>query len=279
LKIVLRIKVSNVSRLFGITILFAAVSALLISGIPDAMAMPGPQLLPAFPTGQAVRGTTAQIEVDGGFIFTDVDEVVSYDGTVTFAIPGSCPTPAPNTGNKLTLVDNNGRPVGFRLDETGNLNAEVLMPYGGGTPFNLASVTINGPGVVTFYFNADPSMPAVFPIHWEDLIGSLDGNVGDDGIADDTTNLPAGTQIIFAVCGLEGASLTGAPPGRPTPSIFLTIGTLLIVAPLAGVVLSIDTAALLLAGATANAVWIMAIMGVIAGGTFALLRFQVRRQA
>jgi len=124
--------------------------------------------------------------------------------------------------------------------------------------FNLIEKTSAfGDGGTHFMGIIGPGSVEVLAVEWVELTG---------GAGTDQTNL-AGLYI-FANCA---TLLTGSAPDSTQTSFFVQV-------PVGGEILPINTSALLLAGLTTNALWILPSLAVIAGAGIVILKFQLNRK-
>ena len=258
---------NNVKRTSSFTILFLAMAALMISTVPAAMASPG-----------LGTGTTPTTPVLGSTM------TVNVIGT-----PGS----APNDKVSIRMFEPQTPAITVPLDQgvfTDPCTTAGVMPDGTATyrawdlyhgaviaQFEITSggdvlrVSFgNGAVSQTVTYNAVPIAAANIDDlgagtwDWKQTAASPSPGTADDVIDVLVTAAPFYT---FIACSNES---TAASPGTFDDQNFKTQK------PVAGTILPINTAALLIAGISTSALWLVPLVAV-AAGAFAVIRFQVSR--
>lgn len=253
----MKIASSNIKRFSSITIMLFAVSALLTS-VPAAMAAPDPSI--GGTTTTKNNAGTITISVGAGSPPISGEAIRVYDQAKALtAVDGACPMSDPavegvtvwelrSAANAAHLID-----YRFPVGSVGATSVKVNF----GTGVNPVTVTVDSP--------AELSINGVFQGAGVSVQGQwveITNNVGGTG-----ATAPSTDRIgLYAVvtCGLEG--------GQPSE----VSGNLQVVKPVAGEIIPVSTTALLLAGVSSSALWLVP-LAAIAAGAFAVLRFQVSR--
>jgi hypothetical protein len=270
----MKIRLSKEFGILGIVVLISSLGTVGLSSVQYAWADPGPTcLLPsAFTTldsfitwtcwgDAAFTPHTSGVTV----VYRSLDETATPDTTVTFSAGASCtPITVGGGGGADGLTD------AFLLDNADIAGTQANLwtiphPTVGPSfpPGPIAgsqdSITFNfpsAPGPVITSITADGTAPP------PSLAGSSAWvQIGTGGA---TPSLSLGSWVI-GTCVIDGS--TGVTGGD--------IDSFIVQKPVAGEVLPIDATALLIAGATQNGILILSSLAIIAGVSFALLRFQV----
>jgi len=257
---------NNVKRTSSYTILFLAMAALMISTVPAAMASPGlgTGTTPATP----VIGSVATLNMVGTFGSAPHTEV-----SIRVFEPGLYPVTTP-TDHIDPFVD----PCTSEIIEDGTATYRAWDLYHGaaiaqfeitatgdllrvtfGTGAGAETVTYNGVAITAA--NIDDA--GVGAYHWKQAAGSPSPLATDDAIDVLTTG---SLFYTFIDCGIE----SGVLPNFFDNHVFGSQK------PVAGTILPINTAALLIAGISTSALWLVPLVAV-AAGAFAVIRFQVSR--
>ena len=189
-------------------------------------------------------------------------------------------------------------------DETGAPDSFLIFPPGVSSCTGLG-YSFGGPGgadlVQSIYIVGDGSSTDTYSLYT--IPDSTSGPTlpptpgSEDSI---TWTYPAPVFSTTSDASPPGPSTTGTPTWEPLglsgPLGPLTVGTwvftscaidtsspvsnvksnsITVTKPVAGEILSIDTTALLLAGAQQNGIWVLSSLAIVAGASFALLRFQI----
>lgn len=292
------------------TVLTLSLSAMMLFGlvfasIPDAFADPGHEV--TFSKSSTTTGGTNNmlITVDDNL----GDEVI---GTATWLgyNPGLgasignhpfCTNPANFNGLDLNsqvwgLFDQSGAGQQPRVHFPGTGTHTVGFTFGNGNPVELVGfagtpVPFDGGTVGVVHQWPNPFVNDVIadtvdlPLHWvsvANLPGTLPLSTG--GLAD----LIGPTQLgnwFGQSCGFADIlhnAVFDTPADMDNMDIDDNPGGILetfqVLQPVGGEILSIDTTALLIAGASANALWILPALALAAGAAFTVLKLQVSRK-
>jgi len=253
-------------KLSSMAILLVAVGALMIPAMPSAMAMPGPAM--TFIPGTAVQGQTITIELlaDTNFLDTEIEMLrVSSPGKgditevltqiniplLTLNLGSSCDNglyDATNPGNvPVWELQRNNMRVGISFDDAAD-GVQVTFG-GGGTP----TVTEIGTVVIS---------PGAGTYDWVQLTPGL-GAVAD--------NLDVVGAYLTGTCGGDKMDTGNKGAYADFPSLFVD-------PPVAGVLLPINTSALLIAGITTSAIWLVPVIGGAVAAGFTLYKLQPKRK-
>lgn len=273
----MKIRVFGLKRL-SVTVMIATVFALMITGIPYAMANPSP----AVNGISTVQNANAAVSITGGgpnvphsgwgiyVIDHDINfGAIGMAGTCMpplFAppVPGGVGPGGTDTGAIYEFRNPAGAlRIGYTAPVGGNLNIPYGTPTGvlaTGTATAGASWTLETGGLYSNVFTpivlAGP--PFLVPGSWFQI------NVGAVGAFVPNTARIGGYFV--GSCGTE--------PNNPN---FVGTGGFQVAAPVGGEVNPISMTSLLIAGFTTNPLWLLPLVAV-AGGAFAILRFQVNRK-
>jgi len=239
---------------------FGAVGVLMISAIPSAMAMPGPNTF-TLEGSPSVTGSTFSIQSTAPAAFDPI-----FGEFVRVKAPGQG---APTEALFGTLANPDGVLIaadcdGFRHD--GVVPTWELRNGGVRVTFLLASAGDQ----ITVRFGVGAANPviagAAFMTPNAGAFRWFDTDTG--AVATDNTNVAGGYR--YGSCGTDETGISPAP--------YTDLNTQNLQAPVGGTILGIDKTALLISGVLLNPIWILPVLGLVAGGTFALLRFQVNRK-
>lgn len=243
----MKLGLKGTNRFLTLTILFGALSALLIPAMPLVFAAtPGIGLNPQTPVvGGIVTITINPIAVPVTFL-----QMVMYEsGEPTQVIPGSvhpalCFIPLAGGGGDI-----------WELQGAGGLPARITVVSGqvGTTTFGGGVAVIINPGV-------GGAVTPAGPYNWVNQVTA----------AADNLNLltTAGTPYRLGICGYEGGGNAS----------FGNFNSILTQVEVGGEILPINTSALLLAGLGINAFWMLPVLAAIAGASFVVLRHQLTRK-
>lgn len=268
--ILMQLRVYDVKRFSIIVILFAAIAASGISTIPSAMAMLSPSLsatpLPVIQGGITIlkitgAGDNTPPHLLGMIRVFDPNLVVSGGAGSTFGTGACTPRGATGAGSAWDLETSNGGLVVYKLAAATDT---LEVTFGGGSSgiFPVVTLTdISGSSTVT----------AGTPGYKWTEVAAINANGLPDNTLVDTTASP----YTFYTCGFD--SVAGADPISGTFQYNADI-PFTTKKPVGGTILPIDTTALLIAGASVNAIWLLPVLAGLAVGVFTLLRFQVVRK-
>jgi len=249
--------VRNTKQLASIVILLTAVSALMFSALPAAMAMPDPT--PGGNPDPSVQNAILNIEVTSS-PRSQIDELIVYD-TATTPVPdnNACPLPIPAGIKAWRLVSSGDTTKNIRAHiPSGALTGIISAPFGTGVP---AVITVDALGGAELSISpANPFGSNIFSIAtatWLS-VGTVAGPPSTDRIG----------NYNVGVCGFEDANLGTLFEGFSPFTIDLPVG---------GEVIPVGTTSLMLAGISTSALWLVPLVA-IAGVSFALIRFQVLRK-
>jgi len=245
-----------------------ALGAMLVFGgilpfFPYAEAMPLVSLTAA--PGSDLPGVDRDLrhEISIAASIADPTTVVSDMWAVWYCPVGPCLVDISSSANciaSLTAAVTNAAQKKYILrltaggtPATGTQNANGGA--GGGPSIIMVDPDFGDQGTHTMTIDMNGAVPGG-TVEWVELLL---------GAQTDQTDL-AGLYI-FSACATLG---TGGPDSTFTPFIVETA--------VGGEILPINTSALLLAGLTTNALWILPALAVIAGAAFAVLKFQVNRK-
>jgi len=275
----MRVNVGNVNRLFTLVMLFGAVATLSVMSIQYAIAMPDP----------GASGLGGQVTVDNVIVLaiTETDNPgATTTGVQIYVYNQATDDPTLGTGpvnqvTNLDCTDDTNRldstpavindPV-WRLEKTGGDDAigyifdgnpagigdegQITMNFGTGDP-NPISIFANSEAQLTVGGTALPNKgdDIINTGEWDHTSGAEEPNTGTG------SGLPRTMSIV--TCGTETGS-------------YAVGGNFQIVLPVGGTIIPISTTALLLAGISSSAMWLIP-LAALAVGSFALLRFQINR--
>ncbi len=246
-----------------------AFSAMLVFGgilsyLPYAEAMPLVGLTASPGTDVAGVDRDLRHEISAAAAIADPTTVATDMWAVWYCPAGACLVDVSSSADCVTSL---------LLPVTNAMQKKYILRFtADGTP---ATATQNANGVT----GGGPSIIVVDPNYGNQgthtlSINNLNGVVS--GATVEWVELVQGAQTdqtvlaglyLFAVCGTLG---TGGPDSTFTPFIVETA--------VGGEILPINTSALLLAGLTTNALWILPALAVIAGAGIAVLTFQLNRR-
>lgn len=255
----MRIIVSNAKKLSGIILLFASVGFLTVAPSVYAMMTPDFDNDPMFPVAGGSVELTWTGDSDAPHEVFNIEVVPPSALTVSNTGPSAIPATAGSCNVAVDIVKPKDGDDGhiFELQETGSEKAvSFLIAVAGHTimvPFP------NGPGgTVTIVATGAGTSASVGTAVWRDITF---------GLGDITPSLDETGLYKLASCGTDNAGAWGLDE------------TMEVKPPVGGALLAIDTTSLIIAGATANALWILPVLAVAAVGSIALLKFQVARRA
>ena len=266
-----------------------SLSALLLLGIvpliSSASADPGaditfvPSLFSSGATTEVRVGvspaeTTAVIVTRIGVVYPDVDSGTGFPGDFGISTnPTLCEGKGPDAGDTMYIANDadlvTGERIGavFPIGQTGY----VSLLFGNGDPLELGIVNNDdgalGPGGDTPIFVTDPidgDFSPEVPLKWDETVG---------GGPDSTSGTGVGTAFICSFNDQNGDGdfdLGTDTPGSTSQSFIVSL-------PVGGELIPISTTALLIAGISSNALWMLPTLATIAGVSFVLLRFQVTK--
>jgi len=247
----MKIYVNANFRRLSMMVILGGITALMIPGVQ--MAAADPLTVELTPVSPAIVGSTTTINVRGVGGLTGLQMIVAESGEATQLIAGTV-FPAPCT---LPLGNNAGGTI-WRA-ENGDGTATIWSTT---TSTETAQATFGSGGTPAFTVTGAGSVSAAAPTY--DWVRKA-GPVQPDNL-DILT--PAASPYRIAVCGYEG----------PSNAYFGSYISLFTQSPVAGEILPIITTALLLAGISTNAMWVLPALAVVAGSSFAVLRYQVTRK-
>ncbi len=231
-------------------ILLIAVGAMMLPAMPSAMAM-----TPGLSTPDVVENSIADLEIISVKAHTETEAVAVYSDPVSgfnngCTNAGAEGLPAVPIGETQWILRDNALNVA-QITIVG-ITVSAGIPFGGGVTFDPTTAGVS---------------VANAPLHWDET-GTL-----NDGTPDDTTDVGGVVPDDYTlfVCGEDGSddqNLGGYGLG----------GEFLIVAPVAGELIPINTTALLLAGVQANAFSVLASLAIIGAAGFGMLYFQINKK-
>ncbi len=277
----MEISICSVNRIVSIAILIAAVGAVSVSAIPFAMANPG----------NPAHGGSISIVKDSSAILTITEsdgssstiglEIRAYNelsaDPVSESSTGAGPTcdlADPGDGGVVDTpvwglrdLTDDTKLIGYKFPGNsagGNDQESILLEFGT-IPGNPVSVTASADAVI--------------------VVGGVDMAAGVDIINDAQWVSLDGTG---AVEGVQTLPSTGTGAGLPRFMSFVSCGqdtvelyvaghSWEITEPVGGTVLPISMTSLLIAGMSNSVLWLVP-LAAVAGGTFALLKFQLSRK-
>lgn len=254
---------SDLKKLFGFTVLFATMTVLMIGTgsavFADPDASPGATPSPAV-VDSIVTVTVISIPP------TFMDELIVYDTPTAPGDDGSCPNQIPSGVEAWRLVSNTDTTKSIRAFIPSILSsptARIEVPFGTGVG-SPVTVTATGGAFVTKDGTIPPTAAGLTSVQATWL------EVGDTaGTPAPTTDRVGDYRI--GVCGRENNLVYASAINYDVSSPFT------IQEPVGGEIISVSTTALLLAGASTSALWLVPLVAV-AAGAFAVLRFQVYRK-
>ncbi len=258
---------NNYLRLSSITLLLAVTISL---AAPSAFAMPGlgQGTIPVSP----VQGQTVVLQLTGTAAspHTDVAVRVFEAGLLVSAPIDYAGAPVlPSCLSDAGMPDSNGVLRAWDL-----MHGAVVAEFNIALPLDVLSISFGtNAGAETVLYNGLPLVAANvadaggFPgaaYHWEQSSASP-----SPGTRDDNTNiLTAGTNVYMYIdCGNEQGVLPNFFDDHP-------FGTQ---EPIGGEILAINTAALLIAGLTTSAIWMVPAIGAVAGTAVTLYKLRQKQ--
>lgn len=250
-------------HLLGMVLVFAAVSALGFSSMQSAFALPDPSS--SYTPGSIVRDTVANmlIEQPAGNAETYTNAIRVYDTTRSIALTyggigiDSCPDTVGGPDVWILVDKATGKNVGFKFEAGGPIGS-FKTSYGtdvGDSSTNTVKVIVNSDTYIRLDGADQTKGVGLDNAYWKPVAP--------------TTNLintaNAGGKQSFLTCGIDaGDDYKGG-------------GSLSISKPVGGEIIPINTTALLLAGVSTSALWLVPLTAV-ALGAFVVLRLQVNRK-
>jgi hypothetical protein len=257
----MKLQLSINRRLYTLLVVFGVIGTLGLS-MQSAFADPDPAQ--GYLQSSVVQGTATDIQIDqaASNALTISNFITVYDTDKTtsesFATGGltGCPTSVGAGIDVWQLVrSSDDAPIGYKF-AAGGILGQVKTKYGTGvgtTSGNTVTVTVNGDTTLRFG-SSDGTLGASATAYWKKVPPTVN-NINTDNL---------GFQS-FLTCGTEGsANFHGG-------------GQVEIVKPVGGEIIPVSTTALLLAGFSTSALWLIPLT-VVAAGSFAVLRFQVYRK-
>ena len=243
----------NSKRILGIVILFVAASVLVIPASQMAFAnpLPGVSKSPPIPVVGGTVTLTITPTALTDYPVSQMKVVVFESGLVTEVYPVFGPPTAPC----LPPIGAVGTLNKWLLEAPGGIAAEIGLTSG------VVTLTYGSGGAVTVGFTGVGSITPAGPYTWVDKNGA--GGIQADNLGLLTTAI---TPYRVGICGYEAGA-----PFDGFSSIFTQL-------PVAGEILPINTMALLIAGVSSNALWMLPTLATVAGVSFVLLRFQVTKK-
>ena len=277
------------------TIFTISLTALLVFGLayaslPDAFASPGHSITFSPSTKKVVIGGTGIAAINVAIAQPD-----AVSGTATYVVedrvPLSFSTPGSNAACVGRAAATTAAGAGLGAEDT--QYALVTAPYtlpptlvgvlfpGGATssasltvgPIGIASPVAGTTGSPIVYLTSGGvgSPVAAGTLRWIQTVGPSPGTFGIDHTVPNPTNLEG--QRFIVACGCDDPGADGFCAGSDTDGVVAE--SYRVVKPVGGKILPIDTTALLIAGMSSTGLWVLPMLGVIAGVSFALLKFQV----
>jgi len=240
---------SNFQRILCLGVLFAGIAVLII---PDAFAMPGPGT-ERVPSKPIVDETIIFKIIANNLATHEINKLRAYDTGQTVGIAGIPAQP------DCVLA---GGDVGVTVWELQRAGSTLKFDVEAGQTF-----------AVKFGKGLAPTFPGNTAVNFDPAAGAFTWTVVDGpNVANNIDDLVQSTDVPlapyqWAACGIE----LDDTPFIFSDSFFTQIAV-------AGELIPIQTSALLLAGFNANAIWILPALVAVAGGAFAVLRFQVQRK-
>lgn len=259
-----------ITRLLTLMVIISSIAALSTSGLqiafansPSVSADPAPMLV-----GTGQNKITLSSSNDNSKPHTDVKIEVG-EPTVSFAGDGTPETSADppvdgSPGGTCTLPAVSANP--------NTRSVWVLRDAATGTvDVKLTTGTVGNPGSISI-----PFKPGTVTITSSGGAAAV-GNPTSGQWVDITINAaPAAINFVGSYklghCGYDGFGQTGSQN-----SVYGTAATVPAQLPVGGEIIPISATALILAGMSTNTLWLIP-LGAIAGGAFAVLRFQVMRK-
>lgn len=258
----MKITSSNAKRFSSITIMLFAITALLTSA-PAAMAAPDPSIGGSTTTQNGAGIITISVGAGTPPISGEAIRVYDQPKAAT-AVDGACPMSDPAvegvTTWELRADSDTTKIIDYRFPVGSASGTSVKVSFGTGIGISGSPVT------VTVDSPAELSVGGVFQGAGVSVQGrwvEITDNVGTTGATAPSTNRLGLYAVV--TCGLEG--------GQPSE----VSGNLSVVKPVGGEIIPVSTTALLLAGVSTSALWLVP-LAAVAAGAFAVLRFQILRK-
>ena len=260
---------NNVNRIMTLVVLYTAVGALMVPSLQSAWSDPGPTRTWRIDVVEAGEQSVDLIGLAG---------FVPHEGSIWITEPGITPTfptsLAPGGAWSLPCgVTFSGLGRVWQLTDTATDTAALWRIATVGHTMNFkispASGGAGGPAGGGTPVVGTPTMLGTGPYNWKLIQGT--GSPASGLAATASVHGIVGTGWKAILCGHDDAAAT--PELEFTDSFSYRVSK-----PVAGTVIPIDTAALLIAGINLNAHWILASLSILAGLSFAVLRFQVFRK-
>ena len=245
-------KTSKLNRTLSTLILMIAITSFAGLAIPSVSAM-----TPGLITSDTAEDSTANLSFMTTKDNSDIQGIAVYSSSVAINTAG-CQTPSATIGPdglpvapagemKWTLRDNMNNIATIQVD--GSL---IMVP----TPFGGGSFFITTAGVTA----ADQ------PLHWDKE------GTANDGTSDDSTNVGGNVpdEFSYAICGEDNNDNEG-PSGGAAGDTFN------IVAQVGGEIMQINSISLILAGASANSMSVLAILGTVGIAIFGALYLKTKK--
>ena len=259
---------SKVIRSLTMITLFASIGALLSTGVPDAFAMNSPQVgqNPNIP----VVGGSLDLIVNGG----TANELPHEKGIIRVYEPGYSPSVG---GGVHPLVCDFNSIVALGGFTAGQGRVWEFRQAGNTAVANEYSITLTTDSLkVRFGVNGatvTPVKTAGVTLDdnqgvWVQVAGSLNPGNMDDVI--DILTTDAGKAYRMATCGYDQPNSVTSQYDINDPFDTQPL--------VGGSIIGIDTTALLIAGISTSQLMILPALGIVAGGAFALLKFQLQRK-
>lgn len=257
----MKLVIGEVNRLLGFTILFGVMAALMISTIPAAMANPGssPGAVPDPGAKNSIVYITV-VTIPRGW----VDEVVVYDTATAPTLVGNiCPLEIPSGIKAWKLVSDTDSTKNIRAFLAPGGVGKIAAPFGTGVGSPI-TVTATGGAFVTKDGSVPPTTAGLV------LVQATWLEVGDTAGTPPPSTDRVG-QYRVGACGKEGVGTYVSASDYELSSPFEIIN------PVGGEIIPVSTTALLLAGVSTSALWLVP-LAAIATGAFVVLRFQVNKK-
>jgi hypothetical protein len=275
----MKTSVSDFRRLSGVSILFAAVAALMISAVPYASADPAPtvQCDPSNP----VINTQCNVEIKasnvvGGTKIRQIQVIEANPGnSISFAGTNNCELTVTgiDAGARVwelrPAATSGTERMGVNLAASNGGENKVSIPFGTGVGSSIAlsdATNLSGPGSNSFSKGtfAQTSTDGQYTtlvnnpsVTWFELTANT---------PNDPSTATTGVYEVI-VCGEEGTNTKRAFDG-----------TFVVNPPIAGKLLPIDMTAVFIAGFMMSPLMILPVLGGIAATSFVVLKYQVERK-
>ena len=244
----------NVVRLSGFLFMLAGIGGLLVTSLPQAFA--DPDVTPGCVPGVVFAGQFCIVKITGNAIQTRGDLTQVHDQEVDPDDDNTCANGLPNPSALVNVWipvsdDASENPIRYWEPQS----TSVYFPFNDGsgliaTSDTAAKLTSDG---------SDPSVSGVDSVafKWKNLNFPL--------VKPKTDTRPAPSLLNILTCGKEGSQLQ---------LNFQSRGFFETVLPVGGEILPINSAALLIAGISTSAMWILPTVGTIAGSGLALYKLR-----